>query len=254
VAVIFSKIVQMLAQDIHSYITAFRNAPWETRESVHHQFHYTKRSLAEVEIEKIIRIQEDAYGKITEFLGLASYPEEKISYYLYPDAETKKRLVGSSWFAQSIYNDFAVHALYTEEHRVIGPHEDTHLLSLPPGLSIGFLQEGLAEYMVGHDWYGNQFIEVVSETFIDGKFIFSPGLLIDHQAWLDTEDEYARQYYSLAAFFTGFLIETYGKEKYFNLYASLKRENSTSESEDCYTKVFNISSQSLLNACLQKIL
>lgn len=193
--------------------------------SMHYRFHYTKNSLAETEIEKIIQIQETAYEKITRFLELPSYPEKKISYYLYPDAGTKELLMGSPWFAQTIYGDFAVHALYTEQNRVVGPHEDTHLLSLSLGLSIGFLQEGLAEYMVGHDWYGNSFIEVAHEAFAGGKFVFSPHLLTEHQAWLDTDDIYARQYYSLAALFTGFLIKSYGKEKYFNLYTCLKREN-----------------------------
>lgn len=242
----------MPLQHILGYTTAFKDAPWEVRESSHYCFHYLKDSLAEKEIANIVQTQEDAYTKITEFLGLSSYPEKKIDYYLYPDTGTKERLMGSSWFAQSVYEDFAVHTLYTEQDRVVGPHEDTHLLSLPLGLSIGFLQEGLAEYMVGHDWYGNPFSEVAHKVFADEKFVFSPDLPTSHQAWLDTDDAYARQYYSLAALFTDFLIQTYGKEKYFSLYSGLKRGNSPSENESRYVEIFDVSSQNLFDDYLQK--
>lgn len=251
--VIFSTVNAMPEQQLPEYTTAFKNAPWEKRESSHYLFHYVKDSLAEKEIEHIAQTQENAYKKIAAFLTLPSYSEKKISYYLYPDADKKKLLMGNSWFAQSVYDEFSIHALYNEQDRVIGPHEDTHLLSLSLGLSIGFLQEGLAEYMVVHDWCGNSFLEVARETLLDKKFTFSPELLTCHQAWLDTDDAHARQYYSLAALFTEFLIETYGKKKYFDLYACLKRKSSQSENEICYLKIFNISSQDLFDTFLQKI-
>lgn len=228
----------MPVQDIPEYTKAFKNAHWETRVSSHYIFHYTKDSLAEKEITDIERNQENAYEKITESLGLSSYPEKKIDYYLYPDAETKKKLMGNAWFAQSIYDDFAVHTLYTEEHRVIGPHEDTHLLSLPLGLSIGFLQEGLAEYLVGQSWHGEQFEEVVRETRLNPEFKISNDLLTDHATWRDTNDEYAKQYYALAALFTNFLITTYGKEKYLKLYRVLARDAIPSENSRRYMEIF----------------
>jgi hypothetical protein len=243
----------MSEQQLPNYTEAFKDVPWETRESAHYKFHYTKSSLAENEIEKIVQTQEAAYKKITQFLALPSYPEKKICYYLYPDAETKERLMGSPWFAQSIYNDFAVHALYTEEHRVIGPHEDTHLLSLPLGLSIGFLQEGLAEYMVGHDWFGNSFETSVQEGLKQKDFVISDSLPIKHRDWIDTDDRYARQYYSLAALFTKSLLDQYGKEKCLKLYSNLKRDNSPPENEKCYVEILGTSSKELFAACLNGV-
>lgn len=230
----------MLVQQLPDYITAFKSAHWLVKESSHYLFHYMKDSLAEWEIDHIEKTQEDAYGKITKFLDLPSYPENKINYYLYPNAETKKRLVGSEWFAQSVYDDFAVHALYTEEHRVIGPHEDTHLLSLPFGLSIGFLQEGLAEYMVGQSWHGESFEKVVREARLNPEFVISNNLLTTHQAWRDTNDRYAQQYYALAALFTDHLITTYSKEKYFELYKALARDATQSENEKQHEKILTI--------------
>jgi len=201
----------MYKQSLPEYKTLFNDAPWVVRGSSHYQFHYFTVSLAEREIEHIIKTQENALQKILNFLELEA-PSEKIAYYFYPSIEIKEELMGSKWFAEAIYNDFAVHALYTEEHRVIGPHEDTHLVSLPLGLSIGFLQEGLAEYLVGHDWYGNTFSQTVHEVLDDNQFTISPDLLTTHQAWTDTNDTYARQYYALSALFADYMIATYGKK------------------------------------------
>jgi hypothetical protein len=242
----------MPEQQLDNYTVAFKDAPWETRESAHYSFHYFKGSLAEREIENIVQAQESAYAHITKFLGLLSYPEQRISYYLYPDSQTKEHLMGSPWFAQAIYDDFTIHALYTEQHKVTGPHEDMHLLSLPLGFSIGFLQEGLAEYMVGHDWYGNPFDEVVQDAQKDRAFKILGDLPTSHQAWLNTDDTYARQYYSLAALFTGFLIKTYGKGRYFTLYTSLTRERSKSANEARYIELFNVSAKDLLKKSLTR--
>ena len=240
----------MPKQQLDNYRTDFKSASWEVRDSAHYLFHYFKNSLAEKEIEHIAETQENAYALITTFLELPSYPEQKISYYLYPDSQTKERLMGSPWFAQAVYTDFLIHALYTEEDKVIGPHEDTHLLSLPLGLSIGFLQEGLAEYMVGHDWYGNQFHEVMQEAQKNDAFKILDDLPTSHQAWLDTDDAYARQYYSLAALFTSFLIKNYGKDAYLKLYTSLGRECSKAENEARYLELFNAPARDLLKASL----
>lgn len=244
----------MYEQSLPGYTTAFKKVSWVVHESAHYRFHYFKDSLAEKEIEYIEQTQEKAYAKITKFLDLPSYPDAKIGYYLYPDAQTKGRLMGSSWFAQSIYNDFAVHALYTEEHRVIGPHEDTHLLSLPLGLSIGFLQEGLAEYLVGHDWYGNPFVETLREVRDDKGFKVAADLPTTHQTWADTGDNYARQYYALAALFTACLIEKCGREKYLQLYQSLKRGATQEENEARYIEIFDNNSRELFAVCLDGIL
>jgi hypothetical protein len=223
----------MYKQSLPGFKTLFNSAPWVVRGSLHYQFHYFTGSLAEREIEHIIKTQEDAFQKILSFLELEA-PSEKIAYYFYPSIEIKEELMGSEWFAQAIYNDFAVHALYTEEHRVIGPHEDTHLVSLPLGLSIGFLQEGLAEYLVGHDWFGDSFIDAIHEVADDEHFAISQALLTDHQAWVDTNDTYARQYYALSALFTEYMIAIYGKEKYLELFKSLSRDKGTKDNGQQY--------------------
>lgn len=226
----------MYTQLISGYTTAFKHAPWRFNDSEHYRFHYIEGSVAEREIEYIVEIQETAFKQVLDFLEV-SQPEKKIFYYLYPDSATKERLMGSSWFAQAVYEDYAIHALYTEVDRVIGPHEITHLLSLPFGLAIGFMQEGLADRMVGKDWYGNLFLDTMREALKDEHFLISPDLLIAHQAWHDIPDGYTRQYYALAALFTDYLIDGYGKQKYLQLYAALSRDASMEENGAQYMKV-----------------
>ena len=141
-------------QHLPDYIHKFKeDTRWKSYETEHYIFNFFPDSVAEKEIKDISERQEQAYTKIISFLNIPE-PIQKITYYLYPDEETKKELMGDDWYAQSIYAENCVHVLYTEEIKPIGEHEDTHLLSLSWGLSIPLFQEGLAEYLVGYNWYG----------------------------------------------------------------------------------------------------
>lgn len=138
----------MYPQNLPTYTHKFLEyKDWIKCETTHYIFNYTSGSEAEKDIEVIKETQENAYKKITSFLKLEK-DENKIEYYFYPDPKTKKDLMGDDWYAQSIYNEYRVHVLYTADDKPIGPHEDTHLLTLCYGLSMPFIQEGLADYMV----------------------------------------------------------------------------------------------------------
>ncbi|HCR52729.1 TPA: hypothetical protein DIV48_03765 [Candidatus Kaiserbacteria bacterium] len=241
----------MYEQHLPGYTTAFNGFPWLTRDSGHYHFHYAANSLAEREIDYIEKTQESAFRNILAFLQIEP-PEKKIHYYFYPDEDMKEKLMGSRWFAQSIYNDFSIHALYTQKNRVIGPHEDAHLLSLPLGLSIGFLQEGLAERMVGADWFGHPFIETVRSAIADEHFNVSAELLTSHEAWLATDDGYARQYYALAALFVTYLIDTCGKQLFLKLYSSLSRTANPEENAAKYQEIFGIVPSELFSRFIKK--
>lgn len=195
-----------------------------TTESHHYIFHYFKDSEAERDIQIIINTQEQGFEKIINFLCVTA-PERKINYYFYPDELTKTALMGDDWYAQSIYDEFRVHVLYTETIKPIGPHEDVHLLSLPWGLSIGFFQEGLAEYMVGHAWDGELHTTYVMEGY---KKSLYPSLseFMRHETWLETDDTKAIYFYSLAGSFIAFLIKNYGRDNFENLYRKTAREHS----------------------------
>jgi hypothetical protein len=233
----------MAAQDLQSYSHRFEETQWITVESEHYQFNVFPNSLAARELDRIIRTQESAYQKVTEFLGIEGQSANKIKYYLYTSLEQKRELMGSDWYAQAIYTERTIHALYSAEHKVIGPHEDTHLLSLHLGLAVGFMQEGLAEYLVGHDWFGNPFEEVFAEVRDNDQFVIKDTLPAVHAAWLETEDTFARHYYALAALFTRHIIDSFGKERLFALYRRLDRDASHEENERAYLEELGTSSR-----------
>lgn len=227
-------------QKLPTYKHDFESALWKSKKTKHYIFYYMLGTSADHDIEYIAETQEQAFEKIVRFLELL--PEQlpkQIEYYLYPSKETKENLMGDSWHAQAICNEMRIHVLYTDKIKPIGPHEDTHLLSLPLGFPINFFQEGLAEYMVGHDWFGNKFEDTVKELKKTGKL---PSLdsMFDANAWFELDDEYARHYYSWAALVTQYLIDTFGKEVYFEFYEKINRENTSMQNRKIFKDIFGI--------------
>lgn len=227
----------MYEQFLPNYRHDFLKDPrWVLCESLHYRFRYFANSVAAHEINVIKNRQESAYKKIISFLGI-SKPKSKIDYYFYPDAETKSALMGDDWYAQSIYDEFCIHVLYTDEIKPIGEHEDTHLLSLPWGLSIGFFQEGLAEYMAGCAWDGRPHIDYVHEG--DKKGFYLPlADFMSHKTWLDTDGAYTIYFYSLAGAFVTFLIDTYGKKRFEQFYRQSSRKNTKKENSRIFNEIY----------------
>lgn len=207
-------------------------------QSPHYIFHYFPNSEAERDIDTITETQENAYKKIISFLKVEE-PGRPIEYYFYPDEKIKNLLMGDNWYAQSVYDEFRVHVLYTSLIKPVGPHEDTHLLSLPWGLSIGFFQEGLAEYMVGHAWDGKSHIEYVKEGY--RKDLYLPiSEFMRHETWLETDNSNLIYFYSLAGAFVSFLIQAYGK-KFFELYyKTSNREKKTDENTNAFLQIYGL--------------
>lgn len=224
-------------QNLPTYTHNFLNDKrWLTRETGHYIFHYFQNSETEKDIEMIVATQEKAFEKITAFLNV-EHPQKKIEYYFYPDEEVKKTLMGDDWYAQSIRDEFRVHVLYTKEVKPLGEHEDTHLLSIPWGISIGFFQEGLAEFMIGHAWDGKSHISYVKEGY--AKNLYPPlSDFFEHEAWLRTDDSKPLYFYSLVGAFTTFLINNYGKDKFKELYKNTHRDKSKKENLNVFEKIY----------------
>jgi len=222
-----------------NYIRKFVDDPrWSKKESAHYIFHFFPDSFAEREIVTIIEQQEKIWQKILNFLELPE-PGRKIIWYLYPDGEIKRQLMGDSWYAQSVHDDFCVHMIYNEKIKPLSEHEDTHLLSLPWGLSIGLFQEGLAEYLVGHSWHGENHDQLVIEA-TNKKLLPSIESMMEHKGWLETNDEYAQYNYAFVGSFTKFLIEKYGKEKFKELYQKTSRQNSKEQNISVFKKIYGL--------------
>lgn len=229
-----------LLQKLESYTDAYvAYKGWLKKETAHYIFHYTKNSHAEKNILKIAASQEAAFTAITKSLSL-KLPKRKIRYYLYPDQATKKQLMGSFGYAQSIYHDRSIHAVYSKSVDPLGPHEDTHILTLSLGLPIGFIQEGLAEYMAGNrKWEGKDQGFWIKKGIREG--VFPPiKTMMSHRAWLESPDEQATYYYLYAKQFVRLLIKDSGIEKFKKLYRKLSRLNTKKENiailESLYSK------------------
>lgn len=214
-----------MLQHIPEYKTEYkRYKKWSMYKTEHYVFYFFKKTLAEKDLDFIIKVQEKSFNKISDFLNIKKY-NKKISYYIYPSPNKMKELLGFSCYAQSVYEDNSIHILYGRFIKPLGEHEDTHLLSLKLGLSTGFFQEGLAEYMSSREIFNGK-----SRVYWIKKIIKSD--LLDrfeknfvHNIWMNFPDEETPIYYNLAKYFTDFLIKKIGKKEYFNFYKSINRKS-----------------------------
>ncbi|KND47942.1 MAG: hypothetical protein AB201_03495 [Parcubacteria bacterium C7867-006] len=215
----------MYEQNIPFYIDLFKKYDWSIYETEHYVFRVQKGSLAEQDIEFIKNRQESAYKKIVDTLKLTP-TSKKIQYYFYPTQELKAELMGDGWYGQTIYNEYTIHAIYNSEDKVVGEHEDTHLLSLVWGLPISLFQEGLAEAMVGRSMFGNNHNEILRNGVSRGIKIDIKNLM-SQQGWLDTPDDEAEFFYSLAGSLVSYILLVFGLENFRKLYSAMDRANST---------------------------
>ena len=178
-------------------------------QSEHYVYYYRPNSFAARQIEQIKQFQEESYDKITHLLGVK--PAFFIRYVLCESSEEVGRVYGDN----EPCNGFAdlpdtVFAVYTENVRCIGPHEDTHLIAALIGRpSSVFVREGIAMYM-DEAWWGRANTLWVKEFIGSGKYI-SVGDLLDNEAFWNLPDEIT---YPIAGAFTLWLIETIGMEAY----------------------------------------
>ncbi len=239
-------------QHIPFYISKFKECSWKIYESEHYIFNVKENSLAEKEIESIKTRQESAYTKITQLLKLQK-SKHKIIYYFYSSQEEKAKLMGDGWYGQSIYDEFTIHAIYNEKDKVVGEHEDTHLLSLQLGLPISLFQEGLAEFMVGKSMFLNEHNEVIRKALKSGLLIDMQSLM-SQEGWMNTPDEEAEFYYSIAGSFVEYLINTFGIEPFKELYKAMDRKNDKEKNLEIFKKTLGIRFDDLISKWLKNII
>ena len=225
---------EVINQYLPTYKEDFKNDQgWIRKETLHYIFHYFSNSVAERDIGIIIGIQEESFRRIIDFLNIES-PKQKIRYYFYPDRETKIKFMGDGGYAQAIFKDYIIHILYTEEHKPIGEHEDTHLLSLPFGLATGFFAEGLAEYL---SWGRIVMGKTKEEWLKEGiNKILPIEKILTHQDWMETPNDNFMYYYSFAGSFVKKLIEQFGIDNFKLFYKSINRNMNFSEINTVFTE------------------
>lgn len=239
-----SEISDKIKQSFPWYKTSYLDKKdWEKKETSHYIFYYFKDSLAENDIEKILQEKEKQYKKIISFLGVKN--RKKIKYYLYPSIKIKKKLMGDDSLGNAIWKKlkikgdsvetkkFEIHVVYSKRYKFIGEHEDTHLLSLPWGLSIYLFQEGLAQFMEGN-LFGRD-IDDLSRELVKNKENYSIVWLFNNRNWRNLNPKIL---YPIVGSFVRFLIKKYGKEKFKRVYRETSREKNLRDDTKIVRKIY----------------
>jgi len=231
-------------QDIPWYKNDYLVYPFNKEESLHYIFNFQKNSLAEKNIKEIIKLKEEHHLKILSFLELDN--NRKIDYYIYSSIQEKNLLMGDDSPGNAIWEElennnpkkFEIHVVYNEKCRFIGEHEDTHLLSLPWGLSIYLFCEGLAQYM--ENTFLNRNLHLVTKELMEKGKTYSIDFLCKNNNWEHVEPTII---YPQVGSFIKYLIEYYDKENFKRVYQNTSREKEITENlleiEKIYQKNIN---------------
>ncbi|HML96409.1 MAG TPA: hypothetical protein PKC29_13380 [Thermodesulfobacteriota bacterium] len=187
-------------------------------ETSHFVIYYDPGSPAARHIDLIADEHEWRYAQLAEYLDVNS--ADKIRSYIYPNAQTRKRVVGAgdTTIANPIHKE--IHLVYDSYPHQVLKHELVHVMSADFGHrflkispKIGLL-EGLA---VAADWSGDDFT-----PHQWSKLIIEAGLAPDIESITGLGFWYASPgvSYTLMGSFSRYLIDRYGIETYKKVYGS----------------------------------
>jgi len=218
---------------------------WLKKQSPHYAFHFLVNSLAQKDINSVILKQEKWYKKIIRTLNVEN--KRKISYYLYPSRALKKQETQDGGNAHTVWKNFEIHTIYNQKLKILGPHEDTHLLTLDWGISIGLFREGLAEYLHSN-WHGKPHNFWAKKFFKRGSVSLTE--LINNNFFYALDPNLA---YPVAGSLAKFLIKQYGLAKFKKAYGSLDKNNSDQKNIKIIEKIYQRSLKDLETSWHSKI-
>jgi len=167
-------------------------------------------------IDLIAQDHEWRFGQLSEFLNVDS--GDKIRSYIYPDTDTRKRIIGAgeTTIANPVHKE--IHMVYGSFPHPILKHELTHVMSADFGTDllrispkIGLL-EGIA---VAADWNGDPYTRHQwSKSIIEKDMAPDIQDIVGFGFWYASP----RVSYTLMGSFSRYLIDTYGIEDYKKLY------------------------------------
>lgn len=185
----------------------------KTYETSNYIFHFREKSTAERDILKIAQIQESCYAYISAVLK--TVPDFKIEYFLCETPEEVGRVYGDD----DPCNGFTalpnkIYAVYNEEVRCIGFHEDAHVISyLINRPNSRAVREGVAMYF-DRKWWGIHNLDWTGHFIKTGKYI-SVKELFDDEVFSSSDCSIT---YPIVGAFTEWLISSYGADKYLKFY------------------------------------
>jgi len=184
-------------------------------ETEHYIFHFGSGSVAEREIRQIADTQEACFRHICAALGVK--PDFKIQYFLCDSPEE----VGHIYGDDDPCNGFAappdkIYAVYNEQIRCIGFHEDAHIISyLINRPNCPAIREGLAMYF-DRKWWGIPNQAWAGYFLKTGRYIPVDALL-DRECFCTHDCSIT---YPIVGAFTEWLISRWGMERYLRMYSS----------------------------------
>jgi tetratricopeptide (TPR) repeat protein len=200
------------------YIT--QNFLTSSLETEHFVIYYAPGTPEAKHIELIAEDHEWRYHQLKEFLKVNSNGtvSPKVRSYIYPDIETRKKIIGAgdTTIANPIHRE--IHLVYDSFPHPVLKHELTHVISSEFGMKIlrispkvGLI-EGLA---VAADWNENGFT-----PHEWSKSMIKSGAAPDIKGIIGFGFWYAppKKSYTLMGSFCRYLIDTYGVEKFKILY------------------------------------
>jgi hypothetical protein len=201
-------------------------------ETEHFEIYYYKGSLAEREINEIVRGRESAFREISDLLGIKY--DRKIRLVFYPDAETKKKEIGHIGDGYAFSNNIV--EVYNEKTKLDPFHELAHILAGKLGDPPAMFNEGFAVYVsekLGSDalrYLGSpgKTIDVVTGVhYREGKLFKLEELLRFTE--IGSEESKPEISYPEAASVVKYLVETYGLQKFRQLYQQAKNSSRAAE-------------------------
>lgn len=206
-----------------------------THRTQHYIFHVHPGSVAQRDLPEITREQERCFARITQELGVT--PEEPLHYILC-DTPRECAAFWHELFEDDSYSElngfadcpYAVYAVYNEEIRCIGAHEDAHIIAhrLHPQ-PCAALCEGLAMYFDGV-WWGEANEAWVRRFLADGRYLPLRELM-DNDRFYDLPCEVT---YPIVGAFTRYGVERLGMQGYLRgVYAA------DGDVSDCIRRAFH---------------
>lgn len=205
---------------------------WNEMKSQHYIFSYHRGSVAEKDIAKITTLQESCYEYICAVLKVIM--DRTIHYFLCESPEEVGKLYGDNEPANgTVKMPDKIYAVYSENIKCIGFHEDAHLISYNtlarPQLTL--IREGLAMFF-DKVWWGipnEAWVQVYIETGIYPRL----PILADQKKFHRYSDAIT---YPIAGVFVNYLIALYGIETFKNFYKTVNDNFAK-----CFLRVFAIS-------------
>lgn len=214
----------------------------EKRTTKHFDIYYLRDSTAEKEIEQIVADKERGFNEIGQFLGITS--KVRIQLILFEDGQRKHWETGHQGNGWAFGNTIV--EVYNEKTKLDPYHETVHILMRPFGNPPALFNEGFAVYM-------SERLGASSLRYLSGgeSKIYERvrKLKAKNELWelkelvgfteigsMKTRPPVA---YPQAASFVKFLVETYGKERFLEVYKALENGRDNEQNIERLERIYN---------------